>query len=68
MQREDQAGYLNDPLQAKHVMSGGGLSRQCRHCDKPLVRVPQGAIICSGTCDQPVVDPEFTRQVQTGQE
>lgn len=68
--REDAAGYLNDPLQAKAVILQGGSieGRVCRYCQSPLVRAPKGAIVCSGFCDVPGDDPEFTRQVATGQE
>lgn len=68
--REDAAGYLNDPMQAKAVvLLGGDLGgRTCRYCNLPLVRVPQGGIVCSGFCDVPGDNPDFTRQVITGQE
>lgn len=68
--RDDAAGYLNDPMQAKAiVLQGGDLGgRTCRYCNAPLVRAPRGAIVCSGFCDVPGEDPNFTRQVMTGQE
>lgn len=69
MMQEDQAGFLNDPLQAKKaVLERSDKARTCRHCEFPLVRLPQGALVCSGHCDVPSDDPEFTRQVVTGQE
>jgi hypothetical protein len=64
------AGFLNDPFLAKKVVLQGRLDgRKCRHCNRPLMRVPLGAVVCSGTCDMPDnTDPEYTRRIASGQQ